>query len=93
VLKNGFTYLPASQISDVAIREKELTVFGSGFDRGSVILLRGQPQPTRLEIASDITTVKLLSRKAAKRIAPGETVVIQVRNEYGLTSAPFSFTR
>lgn len=93
VLKNGFTFLPVSQISDVSITAKELTVSGRVFDKGSVILLMGQPQPTRLEIASDITTVTLLSKKAAKRIAPGETVVIQVRNEYGLTSPPFNFTR
>lgn len=59
---------------------------------GCVILL-GQPQTTRLEIVSDITIARLLSRKAAKRIAHGETVVIQVRNEYGLTSPPYNFTR
>lgn len=93
VLKNGFTYLPAAQIGSVSITAKQLTVFGSGFDKGSVILLRGQPQPTRLEIASDITTIKLVSKKAAKRIASGETAVIQVRNEYGLTSPPFNFTK
>lgn len=93
VLKKGFTFNPHPQIGHVFIDGTELRVSGSGFDKGSVILLKGKPQTTRLELAGDIRNVVLLSRKAAKKIAPGETVVLQVRNEYGLTSLPFNYTR
>lgn len=93
VLKNGFTFLPLPHIDGVSISRKELAVFGTGFDKGAVILVDGNPQKTRLELAGQINTILLLSKKAARKIAPGATAVIQVRNVYDLTSASFSYTR
>ncbi len=58
-----------------------------------MILVEGSPQKTRLDVSGSINSIFLLSKKAAKRIAPGQTAVVQVNNVYGLTSAPVSFTR
>lgn len=93
VLKNGFTFLPLPRISGVSIRGKELAVFGDGFDKGAVILVEGSPQKTRLDVSGSINSNFLLSKKAAKKIAPGQTAVLQVSNVSGLTSAPVSYTR
>jgi hypothetical protein len=35
----------------------------------------------------------LIAKKSGKKIAPGETVTLQVRNSDGALSAPFSFSR
>lgn len=93
VLKHGFTFLPLPRIDAVSILGKELAVFGDGFDIGAVILLEGRAQKTRLELSGSINSIFLLSKKAGKKIAPGQTIVLQVSNVYGLTSAPFSYTR
>lgn len=93
VRKNGFTYLPVPRISGVSLHGKELVVFGVGFDKGASIILESSPQKTRLDVSGSIDQVILLSRKAAKKIASGQTVMLQVSNVYGLTSEAVSFTR
>lgn len=93
VQKNGVTFLPIPRIEGVSIYGKELTIVGDGFDKGAVILVNGNVQKTGYGLAPTISTVSLLSKKAATKIAPGETVIVQVRNVYGFTSPPFSYTR
>lgn len=92
VRKNGFTFLPQPKIDVVSLIRKELAVFGSGFDKGSMILLNGGAQKSRLGI-SEFRSILLLSKKAAKRIAPGETARLTVMNGFGLMSLPFFYTR
>jgi hypothetical protein len=53
-----------------------------------VILLNGEQQKTSFQSATE-----LKGKKVGQKIAPGETVRLQVRNMDGLTSAEFSFTR
>jgi len=93
VLKSGFTFLLFPKIDVVTIGGKELEVFGGEFDKGAVIIVGGSPQKTREDISGGITNSFLLSKKAARRIAPGQTVLVQVRNANGLVSAPVSYTR
>lgn len=93
VEKNGVTFLPIPRIDGASIYGKELTVVGDGFDKGAVILVNGSAQKTNYGLNPTISTVSALSKKAATKIAPGATAVIQVRNVYGLTSPPFSYTR
>ncbi len=93
VEKNGVTFLPIPRIDGVSILSKELSVVGDGFDKGAVILVNGSVQKTNYGLNPTISTVSLLSKKAATKIAPGATVILKVRNVYGLESPPFSYTR
>jgi hypothetical protein len=79
------------KISGASIRGKKLLVEGEGFDAGAVIVVDGQEQKTsnRSENPSGL----LVSKKAARSIAPGQTVSIQARNSDGALSEAFRFTR
>jgi hypothetical protein len=92
VLVKGFTFLLVPEIEAVEIESKVLEVAGHNFDKGAVIWLNGSEQQTQQALALQGRGV-LNSRKAAKRIARGQMVTIQVRNLNGLVSAPFSFIR
>ena len=80
--------LSLPRIIAVAISGKKLIVTGEGFAEGAVILLNGEEQKTK----NDETTL-LIARKAGKSIAPGQSVVIQVRNLDGTLSNEFTFVR
>ena len=79
------------RIAGVTVSGKNLIVAGEGFDRGAVILIDGVEQRTRNEEANPATI--LIGKKAAKNIAPGQQVSLQVRNADGLRSETFSFVR
>jgi hypothetical protein len=68
-----------------------LIVIGENFDQGATVLIDGQEQRTRSDDARPTTS--LLGKKAARNIAPGQVVSIQVRNSDGVLSQAFSFTR
>jgi uncharacterized repeat protein (TIGR01451 family) len=78
-------------ITDVTVAGKHLVVTGRGFEVGSLILKNGVAQKTTNDVGNQATI--LIGKKLAKRIAPGETVVIQVLNSSGIQSAPFVFRR
>jgi hypothetical protein len=79
---------PGPSISSIEIEGKHLIVTGGGFERGAVISLNGEDQKTKFQ-----SSTSLRGKKAGKKIAPGQTVRIQVRNADGLTSGEFSFRR
>jgi photosystem II stability/assembly factor-like uncharacterized protein len=92
VLNNGYAYQSVPEIQAVEIENKVLEVAGPGFDKGAVILVDGVPQVTQQPLAT-LARLLLFSRKAAKKIAPGQAVMVQVRNANGLVSESFRYVR
>jgi beta-glucanase (GH16 family) len=82
-------YTPS--ITSASITGKNLTVNGQYFDSGSVITVGGDDQRT-LHDNQNPTTI-LVGKKTGKKIPPGDTVTIRVRNSDGTLSNPFTFTR
>ena len=96
VLERAFDFLLTPVIQQVMIVENRLVLYtfsfiniGYGFDNGAVLLIDGQEVKTDPVTSSNI----LSSKKALKRIRPGQSVVLQVRNANGLVSAPFPYRR
>lgn len=96
VLRQGFTFLPTPRILQVKIEQNRLVIYsylffseGFSFDNGAVILIDGK------EVSTDpiTTSLTLKSKKALKRIQPGQTVQLQVRNGNGLLSNLFTYSR
>jgi hypothetical protein len=79
---------PGPTILSISIQGKNVIVTGSGFERGTVILLDGAEQKTKFQ-----STTALKGKKVGRNIAPGQTVRFQVRTPDGLLSQEFSFTR
>jgi hypothetical protein len=78
-------------ISSAMVEGKKLIVMGEGFDEGAVILLDGVEQPTTNDPQSP--AVKLMSKKAGKKVKPGQAVMIQIRNSDGTLSQQYNFLR
>jgi hypothetical protein len=78
-------------ITSVEISGKHLIVFGANFDSRAVILLDGDDQKTKRDVPDP--TMQLIGKKTGKRINPGQTVKLRVRNGDGGLSAEFLFTR
>jgi len=66
------------------ISGKNLILYGQGFDAGAVLRVNDEPVKTRNDVP-DPTQV-LFAKKAAKRIAAGETVQLQIENTSGKRS-------
>lgn len=78
-------------ITGATVKKKKLLVTGSDFDTGAVILLNGTDLVTRNSPANPTTA--LVAKGAARQIARGETVSLQVRNSDGVVSNEFAYTR
>lgn len=85
----GHTAAPI--ITGVVLSGKRLLVSGENFSDSAVILLSGEDQKTSNDETRPNT--KLIGNKAGKKIARGQTVMIQVKNSDGALSIPFTFTR
>lgn len=89
------------KIIEVSIRGKNLNVAGENFRDGAALFMCDTcSMPVtdgntvrKTSNDSDSPTTLLFAKKAGKSIAPGQTIVLQVRNPDGAVSAPFSFTR
>jgi glucose/arabinose dehydrogenase len=81
---------PGPAISSAMVDRKNLLVTGQNFDPGSVVLVNGADW---LTLHDDQNPGTLVAKKAAKRIASGQRVVLQVRNSNGVLSSEFSFVR
>lgn len=92
VLNSGYAYLSVPEIQAVEIENKVLRVAGPGFDKGAIILVDGLPQETQQPLFTGARLL-LFSRKAAKKIAPGQAVMVQVRNGNGLLSDSFRYVK
>jgi hypothetical protein len=79
------------RIIAVIVSGKMLIVAGEAFAQGAVVLLNGEEQKTKNDETK--ATTMLVARRAGKSIAPGQRVVIQVRNPDGTLSDEFSFVR
>jgi hypothetical protein len=80
------------QIAAAEVDHKRLIVEGSNFQPGAELYLDGQKQKkTRNDDLSPST--RLIARKSGKRIAPGQTVSLIVRNPDGKSSLEFKLTR
>lgn len=86
---DGSTPMPA--ISSASAGAKKLFVFGQNFANGAVVELNGNDQGT-LNDDTDPSHF-LRCKKGAKKIAPGSTVTLVVRNPDGTLSPLFTFTR
>ncbi len=90
----GITITPTEppQILNAAVNGKQLLVLGESFAAGAVLLMDGEKQK---KTGNDETNWDglLVARKSGVKIAPGQTVVLQVRNPDGQVSNEFSFTR
>ena len=78
-------------ITSAVVSGKKLFVYGTYFDEGSDIYLDGEKQKTKND--SDNPETVLIGKKAGKKIAPGQTVTLQVRCPDGRESREYSFTR
>jgi Beta-propeller repeat len=83
--------ISAPRIISASVSGKRLFVSGEGFDDGAVIIINGEEQKTRND-EQQMTTL-LIGKKAGNRIAPGQTVILQVRASDGTLSREFPFTR
>jgi hypothetical protein len=95
-LPQSFTLLATPRILQVSISNNQLVIedfsflnIGYGFDESAVILVNGKES----KIDPPFTSYRLKSKKALKKIPPGQTVQLQVRNGNGLLSNIFSFRR
>lgn len=84
-------YDVSPRIMSATVSGKSLVVAGDGFDDGAVVLINGKEQSTANDEQSPTTT--LVVRKGGKKIKPGDTAILQVRNSDGVLSQAFSFTR
>ena len=79
------------RVLSASVEGKNLYVFGDGFSSGAVVVMDGEDQKSRND--SDNPALTLIAKKAGKRIAPGQSVTLQVRNSNGVLSNPFVFKR
>lgn len=84
----GASSLPT--ITSAKVNGKRLFVFGENFEMNAVVELNGEEQFT---LNDDDFSRFLRCKKAGKKIEPGATVTLTVRNPDGTRSAPFSLTR
>ena len=82
---------PVPVIDSARWTDGRLYIFGRDFDFDAKILIDGDKVSTQSDV-SDSTSI-LFSRAARSRIAPGQTVTLQVRNSTGKTSNEIAFTR
>jgi hypothetical protein len=73
------------------VNGKKLFVDGEDFDDSAVVLINGAEQFTANDDQSPTTA--LVVKKGGKKIKPGDTAILQVRNSDGALSQDFSFTR
>jgi len=86
---DGSAILPV--ITDATAGGKKLFVFGANFAMGAVVEVNGNEVGTVND--GDDPTHFLRCKKGAKKIAPGATGTIVVRNPDGTVSQPFEVTR
>lgn len=80
-----------STITSAEASGKRLTVTGTNFDLGAVILVNGVEQGTRND--GDDPSRLLIAKKGSKKIQSGQTVTLQVRNADGTLTPGFTFSR
>jgi beta-glucanase (GH16 family) len=77
-------------IRKISIQKKHLLVEGENFDSEAMIWMDGEKQKT---LRDEQNPNLLTGKKVAKKISPGQTVSLQVKNPDNLASDEVSFTR
>ena len=89
---DGSVEAPAGpKITSVSVKGKKLIVSGENFRGGAALIVDGKQETTVNDETSPDTT--LISKKGGKRVDPGFTTVLQVRNPDGMLSPEFRFVR
>jgi uncharacterized delta-60 repeat protein len=78
-------------ITGAGVSGKKLFVYGTNFDDSARIYLDGEGQKTKYDSAN--SNAILIGKKAGRKIAPGQTVTLQVRCPDGRESSEYRFTR
>ncbi|MEW6126046.1 MAG: glycoside hydrolase family 16 protein [Acidobacteriota bacterium] len=78
------------KIINVTVKKKDLRVSGENFDSGAKIFMNDEQQKT---LYDEQNANLLIGKKLAKKISPGQTVILQVRNADGTLSEAFNYTR
>jgi dienelactone hydrolase len=78
-------------ITGASLSGKKLLVTGNGFEQKAVIVMNGKEQKTANDEQNPTTL--LIGRKAGKKIDPGQTVTLRVKNPGGSASPEILFTR
>jgi dienelactone hydrolase len=78
-------------ITGASVVGKKLLVTGNGFEQKAVIVMNGKEQKTKNDEQNP--TALLIAKKAGKKIDPGQTVSLQVKNPSGSASPEILFTR
>ncbi|MFY9572259.1 MAG: SBBP repeat-containing protein, partial [Blastocatellia bacterium] len=79
------------RVIGASISGRKLIVNGEGFDNDAVVRVNGVEQKSKNDGANSMSV--LIAKKAGKNIAPGQEVVIQVRNADGTLSNELTFAR
>jgi uncharacterized delta-60 repeat protein len=79
------------QVIRAILDGKRLTIQGSNFDEGAVILVNGKEQVTGPDSTGSQTT--LVAKKGGKKIKTGIPATVQVRNYCGAVSSGFTVLR
>jgi hypothetical protein len=77
-------------VSGASLNGKNVTIAGENFSRGAIVLMNGALQKT-LQDSADPSV--LIGKKLVRRIAAGQTVMLQVQNPDGTLSNEFPVTR
>jgi hypothetical protein len=78
-------------IVSAAVTDGQLLVFGEGFDDNSRIMIDSEEHNAATK-RGKMDTV-LVSKRAGKKIKPGQTVTLMVKSSLGAISPAFKFTR
>ena len=76
-------------IRKAVVKGRKLIVMGDNFEDGSIIVLDGEEQKTSND--GENPKGRLVSKKAGKKIAPGQSVMIRVKNPNAMISLAFRF--
>jgi hypothetical protein len=80
------------RITDARVNKKQLIITGENFDIGATLLMDDTKVKKTGNDETNPTTV-IIARKAGNQIAPGQLVMLQVRNLDGTLSEIFPFMR
>jgi hypothetical protein len=80
------------KILRAGVFRKELVVTGENFDLDAELFLNGKKQK-KVSVRDAPTEMVLRAKKSGKKIAPGETVTLQIKNPDGTMSEEFPFKR
>jgi uncharacterized delta-60 repeat protein len=84
---------PLLEITGAEVQGKRLIVYGKNFEMGAELLMNGEKQKKTFNDDVNPTTVLIAKKSGKKKIAPGQTVTLQVRNPDGTLSNEFLYTR